>query len=48
MNSFSDTNVAAATHLLNDRHANVSMAARHNPYGDGQAARRIVEELLHG
>jgi UDP-N-acetylglucosamine 2-epimerase len=40
--------IAAATELLDDRDAYQSMATRHNPYGDGQAARRIVEELLHG
>jgi len=40
--------VASATQLLNDPAEYQSMATRHNPYGDGQAARRIVEELLHG
>lgn len=40
--------VAGANHLLDDRDAYLSTAARHNPYGDGQAGRRIIEELLHG
>lgn len=37
-----------AFRLLDDARAYESMAARHNPYGDGQAAQRIVEELIHG
>ncbi|GGB07440.1 UDP-N-acetylglucosamine 2-epimerase [Brucella endophytica] len=39
---------AAANHLLDDREAYLSTATRVNPYGDGQASRRIIEELLHG
>jgi len=35
--------------LLDDQAAYRGMAERHNPYGDGQASARIVEELLrHG
>lgn len=40
--------VVNANRLLNDRDAYLGMAARHNPYGDGHAGRRIVKELLHG
>ncbi|WP_312796310.1 non-hydrolyzing UDP-N-acetylglucosamine 2-epimerase [Tianweitania sp.] len=40
--------ISHANRLLDDRDAYESMATRHNPYGDGQAAQRIVEELLHG
>jgi len=40
--------VAGANQLLDDRDAYLGMATRHNPYGDGHAGRRIVEELLHG
>lgn len=40
--------VVNANRLLDDRNAYLGMATRHNPYGDGQAGRRIVEELLHG
>jgi len=40
--------VANASRLLDDRDAYLGMAARHNPYGDGRAGQRIVEELLHG
>lgn len=32
-----------ASRLLDDRHAREAMARIHNPYGDGQAARRIAE-----
>lgn len=35
--------VSEAARLLDDPAAHASMARAHNPYGDGQAARRIVE-----
>ncbi|HZX80234.1 MAG TPA: UDP-N-acetylglucosamine 2-epimerase (non-hydrolyzing) [Lysobacter sp.] len=38
--------VAEATRLLDDADAYAEMARAHNPYGDGQAARRIVEAIL--
>ena len=40
--------VARATRLLDDPAAYRAMSVAHNPYGDGQAAARIVEALLHG
>jgi len=42
--------VAEATRLLDDDGAFATMSAAHNPYGDGTASRRIVEELqrAHG
>lgn len=40
--------VSNANQLLDDRGAYLGMATRHNPYGDGHAGRRIVEELLNG
>jgi UDP-N-acetylglucosamine 2-epimerase len=39
--------VAEAVRLLNDPHARAAMATGANPYGDGQAAQRIVSILLH-
>lgn len=36
-----------ANSLLDDERVYRGMAERHNPYGDGLAASRIVEELLH-
>ncbi|MER9234356.1 UDP-N-acetylglucosamine 2-epimerase (non-hydrolyzing) [Mesorhizobium sp. M0622] len=36
-----------ANRLLDDPAAYRGMAERHNPYGDGRASNRIVEELLH-
>ncbi|TIM15965.1 MAG: UDP-N-acetylglucosamine 2-epimerase (non-hydrolyzing) [Mesorhizobium sp.] len=36
-----------ANSLLDDQAAYRGMAERHNPYGDGRASNRIVEELLH-
>ncbi|MER8725861.1 UDP-N-acetylglucosamine 2-epimerase (non-hydrolyzing) [Mesorhizobium sp. M1027] len=36
-----------ANRLLDDQAAYRRMAERHNPYGDGRASNRIVEELLH-
>ncbi|PDQ21758.1 UDP-N-acetylglucosamine 2-epimerase (non-hydrolyzing) [Mesorhizobium sanjuanii] len=36
-----------ANSLLDDQVAYRGMAERHNPYGDGRASNRIVEELLH-
>lgn len=32
-----------ATQLLDDRSAYLAMSRAHNPYGDGQAARRIAD-----
>ena len=42
--------VAETTRLLDDDAAFATMSAAHNPYGDGTASRRIVEELqrIHG
>ena len=37
--------VAEAVRLLNDEEAYATMSRAHNPYGDGNAAGRIVEEL---
>lgn len=39
--------VERATRLLDDPAAYAAMAFAHNPYGDGRAAARIVEALLH-
>jgi len=36
-----------ANSLLDDPAAYRGMAERHNPYGDGHAAVRIIEELSH-
>jgi UDP-N-acetylglucosamine 2-epimerase (non-hydrolysing) len=33
--------------LLDDKHAYEAMARAHNPFGDGQASRRIVELLAN-
>jgi UDP-N-acetylglucosamine 2-epimerase (non-hydrolysing) len=38
--------VAAVTHLLDDTQAYATMARVRNPYGDGNAAERIVDALL--
>ena len=38
--------VAEASHLLDDPAAYATMSVAHNPYGDGQAARRIIEAVL--
>jgi len=42
--------VSEAERLLDDAEAYREMSRAHNPYGDGQASRRIVEELVreHG
>ena len=40
--------VRCAATLLDDPAAYAAMAVAHNPYGDGQAAGRILESLLHG
>jgi UDP-N-acetylglucosamine 2-epimerase (non-hydrolysing) len=40
-----ETIVAEAQLLLDDADAHVAMSRAHNPYGDGQAAARIVEEI---
>jgi UDP-N-acetylglucosamine 2-epimerase len=39
--------VERATRLLDDPDAYAAMSVAHNPYGDGRAASRIVEALLH-
>jgi UDP-N-acetylglucosamine 2-epimerase (non-hydrolysing) len=36
-----------ADHLLRDADAYDAMARAANPYGDGEASRRIVEAILH-
>jgi len=43
-----DLLVARASRLLDDQGAYEAMSFAHNPYGDGQAAGRIVERLLNG
>lgn len=43
-----DRLVARASRLLDDPAAYEAMSFAHNPYGDGLAATRIVEALLHG
>jgi UDP-N-acetylglucosamine 2-epimerase (non-hydrolysing) len=43
----SDRILAEATRLLDDPSAYTEMARAANPYGDGHAAERIVEALLH-
>lgn len=40
-----DRIVAETAHLLDDEEAYRSMTRTHNPYGDGQAAKRIVDVL---
>lgn len=42
-----DKILSNANSLLDDQAAYRGMAERHNPYGDGRASNRIVEELLH-
>jgi UDP-N-acetylglucosamine 2-epimerase (non-hydrolysing) len=42
-----DRIVNEATRLLDDADAYEAMSVAHNPYGDGQATRRILEVLLH-
>ncbi|UXY14624.1 UDP-N-acetylglucosamine 2-epimerase (non-hydrolyzing) [Chitiniphilus purpureus] len=39
--------VAEATRLLDDEAAYLAMSRAHNPYGDGQAARRIIDILAN-
>ncbi len=41
-----DRIISTASHLLDDPAAYRGMAETHNPYGDGRASARIVEELL--
>ena len=36
-----------ANELLSDEKAHAKMAKASNPYGDGQASRRIVEAILY-
>ena len=38
--------VAESERLLDDADAYAAMSDAHNPYGDGQAAERIVEEIM--
>ena len=40
--------VEEAMHLLENETAYQEMSKAHNPYGDGKASGRIVEELLSG
>ncbi|MFB9949586.1 non-hydrolyzing UDP-N-acetylglucosamine 2-epimerase [Rhizobium puerariae] len=42
-----DTILHNTNSLLDDEAAYKGMAERHNPYGDGKASHRILEELLH-
>lgn len=39
--------VERATRLVDDPAAHAAMGFAHNPYGDGRAAARILEVLLH-
>jgi UDP-N-acetylglucosamine 2-epimerase len=41
-----DKILSNANRLLDDPAAYRGMAEKHNPYGDGQASARIVEELM--
>ena len=41
-----DAIVAESARLLDDAEAHAAMSRAHNPYGDGRAAERIVEEIL--
>jgi UDP-N-acetylglucosamine 2-epimerase (non-hydrolysing) len=43
-----DTIVRKTRHLLDDQNAYEKMAQAINPYGDGQAAKRIVQAILAG
>lgn len=44
-----DAIVRSVAQLLDDEHAYGQMSKRHNPYGDGDAGKRIVREILrHG
>lgn len=43
-----DVILEAAATLLDDETAYRAMAERHNPYGDGKASQRILQELSHG
>jgi UDP-N-acetylglucosamine 2-epimerase (non-hydrolysing) len=40
-----DKIVSEASRLLDDKHAYLTMSIAHNPYGDGNAARRIIAAL---
>src|SRR5690606_41966276 len=42
-----DRIVQAADELLSDESARRAMATARNPYGDGQAARRIADIVIH-
>ena len=42
-----DTIVSEIFNLLDDKAAYEQMARAHNPFGNGQTARRIVELLAH-
>jgi len=37
--------VSELTCLLDDKEKYAAMSARHNPYGDGKASEKIIEEL---
>jgi len=43
-----ETLITRANRLLDDADAYKAMSLAHNPYGDGKAAVRIVEALVHG
>ena len=43
-----DIIVRESERLLNDDDAYADMSMAHNPYGDGKASSRIVEEILRG
>ncbi|RKJ16700.1 UDP-N-acetylglucosamine 2-epimerase (non-hydrolyzing), partial [Butyricicoccus sp. 1XD8-22] len=42
-----ETIYSMAKELLEDQHAYEKMAKASNPYGDGEASRRIVEALIN-
>src|SRR5699024_2196190 len=42
-----DNIFALANELLTDKHIYDEMSKANNPYGDGEASRRIVEAILH-
>src|SRR5690606_23533037 len=42
-----DRTVHTADELLSDEHARHAMATARNPYGDGQAGRRIADIVVH-
>ena len=40
--------VSEVNHLLNDKSAYDAMSFAHNPYGDGNACKRILDTLFQG